>query len=264
MKTLCLALLLACGCSDPYVVFDPGGEGGHGGGFEGGGEGGTPVAEGGGGMGGGGQGGEGGSACPAQRFELPVVADTGILSDACHGANYWGGQPFVNIGLGRGLFRFELDEALATALAEGRVTELALVLHRDVDCLGPGEVCPASSGALAAHPMRSDWAEGPEAFASYQGADWCRRGDAAGVDWEQPGAAGPGDSGPAGPAVAVDVEVGVVTLALEPEPHRAFVAGTSLSVMVEPLDGATFIAAAREQAEALEPAALLTGAYCQR
>lgn len=271
--------LLASGCA-PFLGIEEGalrtGEegGGDGGLGDEGGSGGDATAGGGlageGGMAGEGEGGTagaGGAACDEQPFEVFAEADTVIIEGGCDGANYYGGAPYANIGIGTGLFRFPVDSALEAALAEGRVVSMSLVLSRDVACLGSGETCPAAAGTLSARPLRNDWVEGPYAYSPYQGADWCRRGAGQGsAQWNVPGATGADDAGDVSGSAAVDSTASTVSLSLDPEAHAPFVDTASgalaMSVSVIPDTTVVFVAATREDLEATELPARLVGTFC--
>jgi hypothetical protein len=212
-------------------------------------------------------GGEGGSACDLHPFAFSAKADTVINDGECDASNYSGGYGYMNVGIGRGLYRFDIHGALVDAFAEGRVDSMSIELSRDVACLGPSEACPAAAGTLVARPLRSDWTEGPEIFTPYMGADWCRRGAGQGsASWQAPGASGTQDSGDVSGTALVDASQPSVTIDLDPPAHQTFVASgdVELSVMVIAEYGAVFVAATKEQPEPSEPPAKLRGAYCLR
>ncbi|MCA9621535.1 MAG: hypothetical protein KC731_21080 [Myxococcales bacterium] len=231
-------------------VVEPGGRG----------EGGAAVGGAGGEPTGGGAGGAGGAGCDEVPFQQPVVADATIFADGCDKAIYFGHLRYVTLGVGRGLFRFALDDALQAAFAEDRVVDLRLVLPRATDCDGP---CPAEAGLLRSYPLRNDWVEGANPYVPYSGADWCRRGSGEGGPmWQVPGATGAMDAGAPSGSIAVGTSESAVTLPLSPGPHQSFIDAANGTVELAVLliaESATFAVASKE-----EPGggARLEGSYC--
>lgn len=212
-------------------------------------------------------GGTGGAACEERTFTVFAEADTVIIDGNCNVSNYYGGTPYGNVGIGRGLFRFPLTDELVAALSQNRMLELSLVLTRDEDCLD-GPSCPAATGVLSTRPLRNDWVEGPYAFEAYMGADWCRRGSGqSGASWQAPGASGAQDAGAVSGTTAVAATDPDATVWLAPEHHAPFIdtsAGhAALSVMVVPDASVVFVVATKEELEPLEPPARLSGTFCE-
>ncbi len=194
-----------------------------------------------------------GPPCMRRPVSFTPVADTAIIDNPsdCNGANYHGKEPFMNVGLGRALLRFVLNADVLEAWDGGHVVELDLRLGRQAGC-GSGD-CPATAGALEAHPLRVDWDEGPAPFDDYEGADWCRRTaqSRGGQEWEMDGASAPGtDVGAVSGSITVGIGESGVEIALDPDLHRPFVstatAEITLAVAVWPVDGTVFVASSRE------------------
>jgi hypothetical protein len=209
---------------------------------------------------------DGGCAPMTRTFE--VDGDSLINASECRGANHAGSSAFLNLGIGNGLFRFELPPQAQAALAEGRVVGARLVLHRDPDCITG---CPAVAGMLRARPMRSDWDEGSDGVSTvqvdYAGCDWCRRvgGAAAPEGWGADGATQIGvDVGTFAGMVSFGIAEPSVVIALDPgdlADWTQFISGAFyLSIETVPAGGA-FVVAARENP--VEPPAELELDICE-
>lgn len=198
-----------------------------------------------------------GPTCSPIATEVVSEADGIIIDGACHGANSFLSGPFANVGVGRGLLRFELDDAVTSAFLEGRVVSAHVALARSQDCEGEAN-CPSSAGVIAAYPLRNDWDEGSSQ--AYSGADWCRRlGGNPVVDWNAPGA--DADHGGLAAQVTVDTAQAYLSIPLDPARFSAqWLAGSKLSVLLIPA-GATFVFAMRESTK--WPPPRLEIQYCQ-
>ena len=194
------------------------------------------------------------AGCSEVRRVYPAVADTMIHSLACLSANHLGGSPFLNVGMGNGLFRFAVDGDVADALARSRGTTARLTLYRAWDC--GGGTCPATVGTLSARAMRSDWDEGMGGGSTmqvdYSGCDWCRRQGGTTPDrWAVDGATGiRTDVGPTAGMVSFETTETELAIDLDPSLLGAWLvmpvgATAPLSVQVVPGMG-TFVTTARE------------------
>jgi hypothetical protein len=197
-----------------------------------------------------------------ETHEFAAVADTFLVEGECNGANYQGGTPGLNLGMGPGLFRFVLSDAAADALLAGRVTEGSLQLQVMGSC-PDGAACPFRPGRLEIRPLRDDWDEGrsPE-FEAYTGADWCRRlGGNPGTPWAGAGATGGGDVD----SVSGGLEIGVlprsVSVPFAPAEHLRRFGATSRAISIrasfETGDG-ILVVYARESGNTLAPVLRLT------
>lgn len=145
---------------------------------------------------------ESGPTCTTSSGTYVAEADSTIIQGQCNGSISYGDSKYLNIGLGRGLFRFTLDsEAIAALLVPSKVKKMTLTLEGNPDCEA-GSNCPDKvPGPVQAFPLRNDWTEGNGA--SYSGADWCRRGAGnGGPVWNSPGA--DADHGPAAGTSSID------------------------------------------------------------
>ena len=197
-----------------------------------------------------------GPTCTSTKSSEAVVEADGVIIDGnCNGSISFLSGPFANLGMGRGLVRFHLSTATATAFAEGRVVSLRLELKRATSC--DGASCPSDAGFISALPLRNDWDEGT--IQPYSGADWCRRlGGSTGESWNAPGA--DQDHG----AVAAEVPVSElqpdVMMELDPAPFTTeWVKGGRLSLLLI-ADEATFVFITREGA--MQNAPRLVVEYC--
>lgn len=190
------------------------------------------------------------AGCLVETLVLPVSADTLLPTGVC-GANHLGPYEYLNLGIGNGLFRFQLDDDSRQALLDQRVFAARLVLYRDPDCLAS---CPAADGSIRVRPMRSDWDEGSDGsttFVPRAGADWCRRaGGTMAVGWGADGATAMGiDVGDyAGTGSFGTTEVSI-TIGLDPVDFDDWMDLATppgfLSLQTTPVGG-VFVAATRE------------------
>jgi hypothetical protein len=156
---------------------------------------------------------ETGPTCATLSGKYEAEADTTIIQGQCNGLSSHGDSKYLNIGLGRGLFRFTLDsQAIAALLAPGKVQKMTLTLEGNPDCEGGGSCPQKIPGPIQAFPLRNDWTEGNSA--DYSGADWCRRGaGSGGPTWNSPGA--DGDHGPAAGTGNIDKNLQDLSLDLQ-------------------------------------------------
>ena len=206
-------------------------------------------------------------------YRLTASADTTLLpGGSCDGTVFYGAFEFGNIGAGAGLFRFDLPPELATALTDAPPASATLELHRNFACLGSGMTCPAAAGQLCAAPARSDWDEGME-MGNLSGAEWCRRsGGSSPIHWtdcDAPsgsgcGAAPPNALGATSCQAVTDTQPSVrIDLAPASVQQGILQFGSArLSLRVSRADGATFVAATREDTDPSEPAASLEILVC--
>ena len=202
---------------------------------------------------------EGGQICVLVTHTYEAIADTIIASGGCNGANHMGTFQYLNVGVGRGLVRFQLDAAGVTALlTPGKVKKATLTLTRNANCESEVNPCPATAGSLQVFPLRNDWDEGNDQ--SYTGADWCRR-LANKAPWNQPGA--DGDHGTAAGLVSTGAQDPALVVELDASKWDASwlnSAAPELSVLLIPVD-ALFVFASRESTQWAHPK--LTLETCQ-
>jgi len=199
--------------------------------------------------------GDSGSDAPACTESFTTLkADSTITSGQCNGSISNGGGKYGNIGVGRGLLRFELVVADAAALESGAVQGMKLTLHRSVDCEGDCTSGLAVTGGFQVFPLRNDWVEKTTA-ATYSGADYCRRTDGnPGQPWQTDGAEGAADrGGPAG-TLAIDAATNTAVFDLDPAQWKNWVANNEVSVLIVPQDTTgRFVYATRESTKYAPP-----------
>jgi hypothetical protein len=194
-----------------------------------------------------------GTGCPASTMAIGAVEFDTSISDGSPTNNY-GAQELSNVGSGRLLLRFALPPAPATALAEGRVDRLDLVLTRvpeDSACAG---TCPSAAGQIAAYPLRNDWVEGTN-DGNDPGATWERR-ILTEDPWGMPGAEAAGeDRGTLAAVATIDATQPTVLLSLDPGSFDAtWIVDGRISVIVQAQDSAVFVVATREHGTYAAPA----------
>lgn len=183
--------------------------------------------------------------CPSiTSVDAILEADGIIVKGNCQGAISFLSGPNANVGVGRGLIRFNLNGPTTKAFAEGRVQAVRLELSAAEMCAG--QPCPREAGYLEVFPLRNDWDEGSDV--PYSGADWCRRlAGSPGPEWNAPGAEE--DHG----ALAGDatVQMSDTDLSIDLDP-AAFAGGWlesgKLSLLLVP-DGALFVFVTREASQ---------------
>ena len=187
-------------------------------------------------------------------LDAPLKADSAIFPAGgscaadCGGANSFGADPQINIGVGVGIFSFSMPAGVTPAdFTSGVVRTVRLSLSRSTGCV------PCSRTAyVEARPMRTNWFEGT--MVARSGANWCRRlaqTDSTcptSIRWNAEGALGALDVGPAAPAVNVPTSVSTLVLDVPPRSFAGFATATELSIRVAPqvAGSALFVAASRE------------------
>jgi hypothetical protein len=221
------------------------------------------------GPGGGGAGGEasgpGAAGGCTRAWAYPAIADVALLPggdpayDCAGGAeptiNY-GVDSLANVGVGRALIRFQLDDAGLQAVAAG--ASLVLEVARAPFCDGG---CPAKPGLIDVFPARNDWKEGTQSGSGVDGATWCEADAKSDVRWEVGGAGGPTDHGPLAAVTAVGASEPTVIWAMPgfdaawiDHPHR------EISFLLTAEDAAVFVVATVDSTAA--PAPLLRVSGC--
>jgi hypothetical protein len=199
---------------------------------------------------------EAGPVCNPVSYSFVAAADSVIVNGQCSGSINNGGAPYGNIGVGRAILRFRLDDPVAQAFfVAGKVKSMILTLARNASCEGDPNACAgtANTGVFQAFPLRDDWDEGTSA--GYSGADWCRRVvHPATALWNQPGASG--DHGNAAGSATVEWQVNTALIPLDAGQWDATwlnLNTSQLSVLVIAASG-TFVYATRESAQYTHPA----------